>query len=78
MKRVINIDTIKEFNEFYSKYLKSFNDDLLLKQCEESEVKINYIKEYYNELVSGYNEYKSNGVNYYFAKAMAIEDEKLY
>ena len=77
-KKEFNIDTIKEFNDFYSYHLNNFNDNLLIKQCKESDLKIDYIKDYYNELVSYFNEYKSNGVNYFFAKAMAIEDEKLY
>ena len=66
------------FNEYYNYHLRNFNDDLLIKQCDESELKIGYIKDYYNELVYGFNEYKSNGLNYFLAKAMSIEDEKLY
>ena len=73
-----NVDVLKEFNEYYNYHLRNFNDDLLIKQCDESELKIGYIKDYYNELVYGFNEYKSNGLNYFLAKAMSIEDEKLY
>jgi uncharacterized membrane protein YgaE (UPF0421/DUF939 family) len=73
-----NIDSLKEFNDLYAYYMKSFNDNLLIKQCDESEEKINYIKDYYNELVCYYNRYKSSGFNSFLAKAMAIADEKLY
>ena len=77
-KRSIDIDVLKDFNSYYAYCLKSFDDDLLVKQCNESEAKINYIKEYYNELVCSYNRYKSNGVNLVLSKAMSIKDAKLY
>lgn len=73
-----SVDSLKDFNDAYSHYMKSFDDALLHKQCEESQEKINYIKDYYNELVCFYNRYKSNGVNSIVSKVMAIEDEKLY
>ena len=74
----MDIDTLKEFNTSYVLYLKSFDDSLLCKQCDESEEKINYIKEYYNELVCFFNRYKSNGVNVILSKALSIDDAKLY
>ena len=73
-----DVDTLKEFNSSYVTYMKSFDDSLLCKQCDESEEKINYIKEYYNELVCFFNRYKSNGVNVILSKALSINDAKLY
>ena len=77
-KKSLDIDVLKDFNNYYSYCMKSFDDTLLIHQCNESEEKINYIKDYYNELVDSYNRYKSNGVNLVISKAMSIEDAKLY
>ena len=73
-----NVDLLKDFNEVYVYYMHSFNDDLISKQCNESEEKINYIKGYYNELVCFFNRYKSNGINAFLTRLISIEDEKLY
>ena len=73
-----DIEILKEFNEVYVDYMRSFDDSLLNKQCDESEEKINYIKEYYNELVSFHNQYRATGINVVFAKAFSISDEKIY
>ena len=73
-----DIEILKDFNNYYLHQLKSFDDNLLSRHCDESETKIACIKDYYNELVYGFNNYKSNGFNYFVAKAMSIEDEKLY
>lgn len=75
---VKNVDTLKDYNDMYAYYMKSFDDNLLINQCNESEEKINHIKEYYNELVYFYNRYKASPVNSFLAKALSIEDEKLY
>jgi hypothetical protein len=73
-----DVDYIKDYNSYYVNYMKDFDDSLLHKQCDESEEKINYIKEYYNELVCSYNNYKSIGINSFVSKALSIEDAKLY
>ncbi len=77
-KKILDIDGLKRFNKYYVNCMNSFDDSLLINQCNESELKINYIKEYYNELVCSYNSYKSNGLNAVLAKVMSIEDAKLY
>lgn len=73
-----NIEILKDFNQTYSEYMYSFDDNLLNNQCKNSEEKIGYIKEYYNELVSSYNNYKANKINNFVAKIMSIKDEQLY
>lgn len=73
-----DINSLKTFNSLYVEYMKSFDDSLLNKQCDESEDKINYIKDYYNELVSNHNSYKSNGLSLFLSKAFSLEDEKTY
>jgi hypothetical protein len=73
-----DVDCLKDYNSYYVDYMKTFDDSLLHKQCDESEEKINYIKEYYNELVCSYNNYKSIGINSFVSKALSIDDAKLY
>ena len=74
----IGVVELKDFNEYCNIHLKSFDDTLLVKQCEESEVKINHIKSYYNEVACFFNNYKSNKLNGIVSKAMDIEDATLY
>lgn len=74
----IDVESLKDFNISCNYYLKSFQDTLLIKQCDESEEKIEHIKDYYNELVCFFNRLKSNGFNSFLARAMSIKDEKLY
>jgi len=74
----INVNELKDFNEYCNYHLRSFDDNLLLKQCEESEVKINHIKSYYNEVVCFYNNYKSNKLNGVVSKTLDIKDAALY
>ena len=68
-----NVDLLKDFNEVYVYYMHSFNDDLISKQCNESEEKINYIKGYYNELVCFFNRYKSNGINAFLTRKEDVD-----
>ena len=75
---LVEVNVLKDFNDYWNYYMKSFDDHLLSSQCDEGEVKINHIKDYYNELVCFFNNYKSNKVNSLLSKAMSIRDEKLY
>ena len=75
---VIDVEELKDYNEMYCYYIRSFNDKKLDVECDLSEKKIGYLKGYYNELVCTYNHYKSNKLNSWLAKVVAIEDEKLY
>lgn len=78
LNKLLDIEEIKTFNDIYGDYMNSFDDSLLSRKCKESDEKIGYIKDYYNELVNQYNNYKSNKVNLVLSKAFSIEDEKLY
>lgn len=73
-----DIDNLKEHNYAFNHYMKSLNDDLLSRQCNKAEEKINHIKGYYNEVVNFYNNYKSNKVNSFVAKTLDFNDEKVY
>lgn len=77
-RNVNSVDILKDYNDVYAYYMNNLEDDLLIKQCGESEEKISHIRGYYNELVCYYNRYKSNGINSFLSKALSIDDEKLY
>ena len=72
------VGDLKKLNEIYAAYMIEFNDGLLKRKCNESEEYITNMKEQYNSLVKGYNEYKSYKVNAILSKVMFIKDENIF
>lgn len=76
-KENYNLD-LKYYNEIFNKYIYAYSSESNIVKCNESEEKINHVKDYYNEVVSSYNSFKSNKVTAYLSKSFLINDGKLY
>ena len=76
-KIVYDLD-LKSFNESFNHYISLTKNEELILKCNEAEEKINYVKDYYNEVVCSYNRFKSNKLAAYLSKSFLISDGKLY
>lgn len=76
-KENYNLD-LKYYNETFNKYIYAYASKDIIVKCNEAEEKINHVKDYYNEVVSAHNEFKSNRVTSYLSKSFLINDGKLY
>jgi len=69
---------LKKYNDSFNYFILSSSNEDLINRCNVAENKINYIKDYYNEVVCSYNRCKTNRVATYLSKSFSFDDAKLY
>ena len=72
-----NLD-LKMYNDKFNDFISVSKNNEVIEKCNLAEEKINYVKEYYNEIVCAYNRFKSNKLISYLSKSFSINDAKLY